>query len=68
MLVAILHTQNFIKMHQFVVKILNGNKIMTSLKGHNFVEKLGKILCISNNMDLIYQCIYKILSKSCHYF
>ena len=31
--------RNFIKIHQFVLKILNGNKIQTSTKGHNFVEK-----------------------------
>ena len=30
---------NFIKIHQFVLKILNGNKILTSIKGYNTVEK-----------------------------
>ena len=35
----ILHTLNFIKIHQFVLKILNGNKILTSIKDHNSVEK-----------------------------
>ena len=44
-LVTILHTQNFIKIHQFVLKILNGNKILTSIKGHNSVEKQRKIIC-----------------------
>ena len=38
-LVIILHILNFIKIHQFVLKILNGNKILTSIKGHNSVEK-----------------------------
>ena len=37
--VIILHTQNFIKIHQFVLKILNGNKIPTSIKGHSSTEK-----------------------------
>ena len=37
-LVTILHTQNFIKILQFVLKILNGNKILTSIKGHNSVK------------------------------
>ena len=32
MLITILHTQNFIKIHQFVLKILNGNTILTSIK------------------------------------
>ena len=27
-LVTLLHTQNFIKSHQFVIKILNGNKLL----------------------------------------
>ena len=48
------HTQNFIKMHQFVLKILNGNKILTSIKGHNSAEKQRKIICT------FCQCIYKI--------
>ena len=39
MLVTILHTQNFVKIHQFVFKILNGNKIVTPIKGHNSVER-----------------------------
>ena len=38
MLVTILHTQNFIKIHQFVLKILNGNKILTSIKGNISIE------------------------------
>ena len=45
MLVTILHTQNFIRILQFVLKILNGNKILTSIKGHNSVEKQQKIIC-----------------------
>ena len=45
MLVTILHTQNFIKIHPFVLKTLNGNKILISIKGHNSVEKQRKIIC-----------------------
>ena len=45
MLVTILHILNFIKIHQFVLKVLNGNKILTSIKGHNFVEKQQKLIC-----------------------
>ena len=37
------------------------------MKGHNSVEKFGKIMCISHNTDHIYQCINKSLSKSTHY-
>ena len=48
MLVIILHAQNFInlKIHQFVLKILNGNKILTSIEGHNSVEKITKKLFV----------------------
>ena len=47
---------------------LSINIILKSIKGHNSVEKFGKITCICHNMDDIYQCINKILSKSIHYF
>ena len=44
MAVAILHTQNFIRFHQFVLKILNGNTILTLNKGH--IEKTKRnIIC-----------------------
>ena len=36
--------------------------MLKSIKGHNSVEKFGKIMCISHNMDHIYQGIYKIHS------
>ena len=45
MLVTLLHTQDFIKIHQFVLKIINGNKMLTSIKGHNSVEKIMKMIC-----------------------
>ena len=44
------------------------NIILKSIKGHISVEKFRKIMCISHNMDHIYQCIKKILSKSIPYF
>ena len=37
-LVKQLHTQNFIKIRKFVLKILNGKKNLTSIKGHNSAE------------------------------
>ena len=49
-------------------KILSINVILESIKGHSSVEKFGKIICTGHNMDHIYQCINKILSKSIHYF
>ena len=56
MLVKILHTQNFIKIHQFVLKILNGN-----------ITVLIYILSISmhlQNFIKIHQLVHKILSRN----
>ena len=63
-------TTRFDQIHHLLYKILSTNIILKSIKGHNSVEKFGKIVCISNNIDHIhvYQCINKILSKSIHYF
>ena len=58
----------FDQIHQLFHKVLSINIILKSIKRHNSVEKFGKILCISHNMDHIYQCINKMLSKSIHYF
>ena len=40
-----MHKQNFTKIHSLFLKI----KILTSIKGHNFVEKFRKISCASHN-------------------
>ena len=40
MLVTILHTHNFIKIHQFVLKILNGNKNLTSIKAASAADEI----------------------------
>ena len=47
----------FDQIHQFFHKLLSINIILKSIKGHNPVEKFGKIMCISHSMDHIYQCI-----------
>ena len=63
-------TTRFDQIHQLFHKILSINIILKSIKGHNSVEKFGKIMCIGHNMLHIhvYQCINKILPKSIHYF
>ena len=61
-------TTRFDQIHQIFHKILSINIILKSIKGHNSVEKFGKIMCISHNLDHIYQCINKMLSKSIRYF
>ena len=61
-------TTRFDQIHQLFHKILSIYIILKSINGHNSVEKSGKIMCISYNMDHIYQCINKILSKFIHLF
>ena len=43
----------FDQSHQLFHKILSINIILKSIKGHNSVEKFGKIMCISHSMDHI---------------
>ena len=43
-------TQNFVGFCQFVLKILSGNEILTSSKGHNSVKILRKMT--GNNLKL----------------
>ena len=52
-LATILHTQTFIKIHKFVLNILNGNKILKSLKGHNSFKKERKIICNCPYLHLV---------------
>ena len=33
-----MHLQNLVKFHSFVLKILSGNEILASIKGHNSVK------------------------------
>ena len=60
----------FDQIHQLFNKIhvLSINIILKSIKGHNSVKKVRKIMCISHNIDHMYQCINKILLKSIHFF
>ena len=46
-------TTRFDQIQQLFHKILSINIILKSIKGHNSVEKFGKIMCISHNMDHI---------------
>ena len=52
-------TTRFDQIHQLFHKILSINIILKSIKGHNSVEKFGKMICICHNMNHIYQCINK---------
>ena len=48
-----MHLQNFIKIRQLGHKILSINKIKTSIKDHNSVEKERKILFNHPNLHLV---------------
>ena len=43
-LVNIMHIQNLIKFYQFVLNILSGNEILTSIKGHYSSTNVRQIM------------------------
>ena len=45
--------QNFVRFCQFVLKILSGNKILTSVKGRNSVKILCKMMGNNPKLDLV---------------
>ena len=45
--------QNLVKFCPLVLKILSGNKILTSIKGHNSVANLRKMTLYNPNLDII---------------
>ena len=48
-----MHLQNFIKIHSLLLNILRKIEILTSIKGHNSVEKFEKFSCVSHNIAYI---------------
>ena len=45
--------QNLVRFCQFVLKILSGNEILTSIKGHNSVKILGKMTGNNPKLDIV---------------
>ena len=45
--------QNLVRFCQFVLKILSGNKILTSIKGHNSIKILRKMTGNNPKLDLV---------------
>ena len=45
--------QNLVRFCQFVLKILSGNEILTSIKGHNSVKILHKMTGNNPKLDLV---------------
>ena len=43
-----MHNQNFIEIHSLFLKVLRKIEMLTSIKGHDSVEKFGKISCVGH--------------------
>ena len=50
--------QNLVKFCPLVLKILSGNEILTSIKGHNSVANLQKMTLYNPNLDLVNAYVY----------
>ena len=48
-----MYTQNLIKFQLLFHKILSGNKILTTIKGHNSAVSLQKLTRNNSNLDLV---------------
>ena len=48
-----MYIQNLVGFCQFVLKILSGNEILTSIKGHNSVKILRKMMGNNHKLDLV---------------
>ena len=46
-----------------VLKILSGNEILTSIKGHNSVVNLRNLTLYNPNLDIIYVNVYTKFGK-----
>ena len=55
--------QNLVKFRQFVLKILSGNKILTSIKGHKSLTELQKLAHNNPNQDLVHVSAYAKFGK-----
>ena len=51
------------KFYQLVLKILSGNEILTSFKGHNSVGNVRKMICYNPNLDLLNINAYTNIGK-----
>ena len=57
--------QNLVKIRPFILKILGGNEILTSIKGRNSAANLRKMMLYNPNLDLINVNVYTNLVKVC---
>ena len=57
--------QNLVKFCPFVLLILSGNEILTSIKGRNSVANLRNLTLYNPNLDIIYVNVCTNLVKFC---
>ena len=50
--------QNLVKFYPLVLKILSGNEILASIKGHNSVANLRNLPLYNPNLDIINGNVY----------
>ena len=55
--------QNLVKFCPLALKILSGNEILTSIKGHNSVANLQKLKLYNPNLDLVNANVYTNFGK-----
>ena len=55
--------QNLVKFCPLVLKILSGNEILTSIKSHNSVANLPKMMLYNPNTDLVNANVYTNFDK-----
>ena len=55
--------QNLVKFCPLVLKIMSGNKILTSIKGHNSVANLRNLPLYNPNLDIINVNVYTKFGK-----
>ena len=58
-----MHIQNLVKFYQLVLKILIGNEILTSVKGHNSVKNVRTMMCNNPKLDHVNINAYTKFSK-----
>ena len=55
--------QNLVGFCQFVLKLLSGNKILTSIKGRNSVKTLRKMMGNNPKLDLVNDDVHTKFSR-----
>ena len=58
-----MHIQSLVKFCHFHVKLLNGNEILTSIKGHNSATNLRNMTSNNPNLDIFNMNAYIKFSK-----